>query len=592
MRIPRKDLEKFAREIADQCLSTRQERIGRGNFFENYMTVGSSDPGVPAMFNKVYSSLDDLQSLLFSPVSLKFKISDPDIPSILNGAKGRAAASRIRNMCRQSESDSTISEAVKSALVKGLGLTKQVMRGKDLSVHLIQPENFGVLREDHDRLDKNMEAFTQSMFLSLPQFDRLVRGRPDEAELRGKARRTAKKTAGGLVDTRGSAMNIVVGGVQPFQPGGTGVTPFRGVVDWMSQPRPSLAPAVEQSLLEMHEVWVWDDERDDWATFQLIGDVLALGRYQIVNAMAYNADTMQSDPVLRGSHPYNTFCVNPVPGYFWGMSEIARLVLLQEAINSRLTGINKLLRRQEDPATKFIGSTGVNQQALSRFNKPGGYWTDNNPNAKVERDTPTIPPDLWASLREYERMFDEIMGLPPIAKGQGDAGVRSDSHAETLIRMFSPRFKDRALLVERDVERFGSLTLDLARAHDDRRLIAWVPEGAAGMEAVTPKEEIAALSPPAPGLAPVFFTLADLPEEVTLKVDSHSSSPAFSHEARALSVELVKMGAMSPAEFVEHTDTPDEEELIAGIQRREIAKAKAVEQEQMLKFAEKLAKKR
>jgi len=585
MHIPKRDLESFARNLANICMSSRQARQNRGAFFETYANSGSADASAPAMFNKTYASLDDLESLLFSPVSLRFAITDPDIPNIVNESKGRVAAARIRKICRQTDSDNLISQAVGIALRKGLGLTKANVVNKEFSCQLVQPENFGVLHENYTKLDADMEAFNHRMLISPAQFRNLVRGRPDESDLKERAKAYMQSSKGSLSDASGTAMNIVTGGLYPFQAGGAGLpNQSRGIVDWMSQPRASVDPAVESSMLEMDELWVWDDARGDWATFQIIGDnILINGKYQITSAFSYNTHTKQTDDVLRGSHPFNMFCANPVPDYFWGASEITRLVLLQEAINSRITGINKMLRKQEEPATKFVGSTGVNQQALSRFNKPGGYWTDSNPNAKIERDNVQIPQALWESLHEYERMFDEMMGLPPIAKGQGEAGVRSAQHAETLVRMFSPRFKDRALLIERDVEKFGALMLDLARAHVDNKMIAWVPKEAAGFEDSSAPGEEKILIPPAKGLVPVTFTFADLPDDVSLTVDSHSSSPAFSQDAKELAFNLQRIGAMSPAELVDKVDVSDPDELRAGIMRREIARAEAAEKEQELK---------
>ena len=55
MRIPSKDLESFARDIRDQCMSSRVDRTNRGTFFNNFATLGSSDPSVPAMYNKTYA---------------------------------------------------------------------------------------------------------------------------------------------------------------------------------------------------------------------------------------------------------------------------------------------------------------------------------------------------------------------------------------------------------------------------------------------------------------------------------------------------------------------------------------------------------
>jgi hypothetical protein len=584
MRIPRKNLDKFAREIANQCLSSRADRINRGVFFQNYASCGSADPSTAAMFNKTYASIDDLSSLLFSPVSLRFHIGDPDIPNVLNEAKGRAAASYIRQQCRRCDADSLIPQAVESGLVKGKGILKGQWKDETFHFSFVPPEDFGVLRENHGKLDEDMEAFTHSMQITPYQFNRLVAGRPDEEELKKKIKRHVREATGARGQSEGAAMSVVVGGLYPYKSAqySTGQAQPRGIVDWMAQPKPSLDPAVEQQTIDMEEVWVWDDARDDWATFQIIGDeLLIMGKYQIASALSYSAVTRVTAPELQGRHPFLTFTPNPVPGYFWGMSEVAKLVLLQEAINSRISGTNKLLRRQEDPPLGFRGANGVTQAIVSKYKKPGGWFTDSNPNARVEPEKVEIPADLWTSLHEYERMFDELMGLPPMMKGGGQPGVRSHAHFEGLVRMFSPRFKDRALLTERDVESVGSLMLDLGKAHVGKKLIAWVTKDQAGGQ----EDEVKSMTPPAPGQVPVFFRLADLPDDLTLTVDAHSSSPAFSTEAKQLAFDLLKAGAMDPATLVEHVDAPDPDELQAGIARRQAAQAAAAQEETKIRLA-------
>jgi hypothetical protein len=561
-------------------MSSRTSRTNRGVFYTNYAETGSSDPTIGAMYNKTFASLDDLESLLYSPVALRFHIGDPDIPSVLTEAKGRAASAKLRQTCRQSGADSLISQAVQQSLRKGAGLIKTLYKNKEFADYLVMPEDFGVLRENHTKLDQDMGAFCHTMMITLEQLESLVENRDDSAEVLKKARKLTKETTGDLYDTNGSAMNIVVCGLYPLQPAGAGINPSRGIVDWMSTPKPETSPDVIQTMLELKEIWIWDDDRDDWATFQLIGDdILVNGAIFFYNMLAFDPRSGVSAPCLKGVHPFTPFIVNPTPGYFWGASEVRLLILLQEMINTRLTGINKLLRKQEDPTTRFIGSTGVNQIALSRYNKPGGYYADTNPQAKIERDKIDVPQDLFESLHEAERMFDEIMGMPPISKGHGDKGVRSANHAEVLARMFSPRFKDRALLIERCVEEFGALRLDLSRAHIEKKMIAWVSKEEAGIEADASDEELQILKPPAPGLVPVYFTFDDLPDDVTLTVDEHSSSPAFSADAQNLAFDLLKVGAMSPSDLVEHVNAPNPDELQAGIQRREIAAAEAQQAE-------------
>jgi len=142
-------------------------------------------------------------------------------------------------------------------------------------------------------------------------------------------------------------------------------------------------------------------------------------------------------------------------------------------------------------------------------------------NAKIDAMAMDVPASLFASLNEIERMFDEMGGLPQLGKQHG-AASRSAGHAETMIRMYSPRFKDRAILVERSVEELGGLMLDIARVHEPKRLLAWVPEKEAGPQG---GKVLEGLNPPAPGLVPVYFTFADLDGDVALTVDAHSSSP-------------------------------------------------------------------
>jgi hypothetical protein len=583
MRIPGRGKEKFVREIVDQCTVSQNERVQRGAYFKNYFMYGSPSPQSAAIFNKTFSYLDDLESLLYSPVSLRFHIGDPDVPNLLSRAKGQAAAAKLRQICRSTDTDTLISAAVCWSLVKGRTFAKETPSGDRLKSVLVQPEAMGVLHETHGELDEDMEAFTHSMFISLSQLERLLWSHPQRDTLLARAKRHTIMTRDTLSDMNGAQNQVVVGGIYPFQAAGGTPANQRGIVDWMGGANPQIAPGVMSEVVRLDEAWVWDTERGDWATFQLVGeDVMLIGKYQLYNALAWDPVTQQENTDLKGKHPFSSFCPSPLDGYFWGTPEVTRVALLQEAINARVNGINALLRRQEDPPTRFIGGSGVNQQALSRYRKPGGYIVDTNPNAKIEPMAPTIDENLWGSLHEYERMFDDMGGLPPIARGRGEAGVRSQAHAETLVRMFSPRFKDRALLIERSVEQLAGLKLDLAKAHIADKLSAWVPEAAAGVEKAIASDPFAI--PPSPGLVRVEFTFDDLDDDMTLTVDAHSSSPAFAAEARALLFDLLKVGAIGQEDVLIRSEVDDPEDLIAGLERRRAAQAEQQQREQQLKL--------
>ena len=586
-------LSGFVREITNQCFSSRQSRLNRNTFFQNFFESGSDDPSNPAMFNKIYAGIDDLESLLYSPLSLRFTMSDPDVPNLLNKLKYRVASNHIRTACRRSDIDTMISAAVSKAIVKGKSFIKVLQKGERLEPTLISPEDMGVLRENYTVLDRNMEAFSHRMMVTIWEVERLIKSLEWGSKEEGiaiKALRNYQKISTGEDDKKPS-MQVTIGGIYPFQPQSSGPSPARGIADWLASPKPSLSPEVEQILLPLDETWIWDDEADngngDWSTFQMVGDILLMGRFQKINALAYDAKTKQSSPFLKGEHPFREFCVNPIDDYFWGASELRHLVGLQEAITARIKGINRMLRKEEDPNWKFTGVTGVNQNVMSKLNRPNGYFSDSNPNAKAEPEKNQVSPDVWHAVEIYERMFNDEMGLPPTAQGKGDAGVRSHRHAEALVRQASPRFKDRALLVERSVEALGGLVLDLKKAHDDKVMLAWVPEAEAGLEGVKPDE---LTPPPAKGLVAVPFRFLDIPEDVHLLVDSHSSSPAFAEEAKMLNFDLVKIGAEGKDDLVEHVDAPDPEDLQAGIMRRDIAAAEAAQKKEQVELITKSKK--
>jgi hypothetical protein len=250
--------------------------------------------------------------------------------------------------------------------------------------------------------------------------------------------------------------------------------------------------------------------------------------------------------------------------------------LLQASLNQRLNGISLMLRMEEKPPWVFTGTTGINQTILSRLNKPGGYLVENSPNAKAQPMKPEISKDLWVSLHEIEQMFDQVGGFAPVLQGRGESGVRAQGHAETLVRTASPRFKDRALAVERQVEELGGLCLDLLRARWVKPLVAWTPPGAQSLEtAIPPMNQLE--EPPVPGSKPVEFLFHQLPE-CKVSVDSHSSSPAFSQENRELAFALAKAGAVGPEQLVELTHPPHESSIITDIERREAQKAEMVRQ--------------
>lgn len=582
MKIPNRGLAGFAKELIDQCTMSRTKRIERGQMFRNLFLSGD-EQGNAATYPKTYAYIDNLSSYLYSPVELRFIIEHYGQASPTERAKARAAASDMHRRFRQCALDTETEEAVTWSLVKGKTFIKLLWTADGFEPMLIQPEFMGVLDESRGTLDKQ-EAFVHTVYISRGQFEDLVENRSDKDDLIKKAKKYLNPGKG-AEEIQGSdtLKQIVLGGLYPYVTSGSGTSPkSKGVVDWLSGPNPEISPEVLANLLRLDELWVWDSQQDDWTTIQLIGDECILeGKTQkrniFADAVATDMKLDHKDNPLNGHHPFNEICANPMNGYMWGRSEITNVALLQHALNARINGINGLLRMQEKPPRFITGSSSLNQNAYAKLNKPGGYLTDSSPQAKVQDLAPNLPEGLYESLAEILKMYDDMAGFTPMLQGRGETGIRSQGHAATATKNASPRFKDRALLIERQIEAMAGLGLDMLKAHVPQKLEAWIKPADASIETEleVPNEFE---QPPAAGMKMVSFTYAQLGKECAVRVDSHSSSPAFANEDKSLLFDLLKIGAIKPEVLVEHLHPPGQDAIISDLEAAEISKAAFLQQ--------------
>lgn len=590
MYIPTKKIGDWAQGLVADCSVSLQQRIDRGIAFRNLYLTGDMDSDAQ-IYNKCYAHIESLASNLYSPVELRFNIDYYGFASPVFKAMAYAGTNELHRHIRNSNCDIKIGEAVTWSLVKGKTFIKLLWGTDGLEPYLIQPEMMGMLREDLGELDKQ-EAFFQSTYYTPDAFYRFLSNNPDKEEIFKKVNKYMNSQQGSPAkDAENSFKRIILSGIYPV--GSTDAASpsggARNIVDWMSSPAPAFSPKTLQSLIRLDELWVRDDNRGDWTTIQVVGDVPVEGknRHRNIFADAYDPDddlkkkkSYEGNP-LSGHHPYIEFCANPLDTYAWGRSEMCNIALMQEAINKRINGIGALLRRQEDPNYLFTGISSSAKDVMAKIKKPGGHLVDNSPTAKMQQLTPDLPEGLFKSLNEYLGWFEDVSGFTPTTGGRGESGVRSQAHAETLVRMASPRMKDGALLIERQVEAFGGLALDLLRAKVPKEQTAWV------MPKETLKSKLAALftkfsedefeDAPVAGMKPVKFLMHQLPEDVKVTVDSHSSSPVFSQDNRVLLLELFKAGAISPEKLVELSNPPHKDSLIEDLKRAELEKQEFAE---------------
>lgn len=572
----------------------------RGLFFKNLYLAGSPD-GKPQVYPISFAYIDDLSSWLYSPVDLKFAIEQYGGPSPTDIAINRAAAAELHMHIRRSNADQRIMDCVTWGLVKGNCYLKVLWNKRGLSPQLVQPEFIGVYNENITSLD-DQEAFVHSTYYTETAFWTFLSGRADRVDLFKKAKSTASPTDGSQAPGQMNALMqvIVGGGWNNVYTAGTGSgnasTATRNVANWLNAPTPNFDPKVLGNLIRLDELWVKDNEHDDWTTLQLVGsDCLITSKGQHRNLFADMYDPKNKDKrlardesnPLSGHHPFIEITPNPLDGYAFGRSELCNVGRLQEAINTRIEGIDWILRKQENPP-KVINGDSVNQRKVSQLNKPGGWMSDTSPNFKVQELAPTLPEGLFETLHEYEAMYDKIGGFTPTLRGRGEAGVRSQAQAGTLTQNAAPRFKDRALLIERQVEEFGGLTLDILKAKVSDSITAWVmPDNQSPMIDTDPDPTEEA---PVKGMKPVVFSFHDIPDNARVSVAYHSSSPVYGDQSRNLAFALHKAGATDDVDLIKEVHPPNEEELIANATKRHLAQAAFIEAHPEL--AEKGKKKR
>ena len=333
---------------------------------------------------------------------------------------------------------------------------------------------------------------------------------------------------------------IVMGGLQPITT--TGVAgPNKGSVSPYAMPSAMMSPEVAASLIRIDDLWIMDDEREDWTTIRYVDPGIILE-----GAMKHRN---LSD--VPKEQPFTKICPNDVPGTFWGMSELATVTGIQELLTQRLNDADNIIKRQSRPSRAYIGFSNINPERAAALMSLDGMITDDSPGAKIETLAPTMPPDMLKWIEMIDFWFDDQAGITNIMQGQGESGVRSGNHAGALLRTSTPRLRDRAMLVETQCATDADMHLKMMQAKD-----ATVFKTSEGQE----------------------FLLSQLPDDATVMVDSHSSSPAFSGDQMGIAFNLKKVGAI---------DNEDLIDLMPGLPRAQELKIKARKRaEQEAKFVQ------
>ena len=539
-----KDSEKlraWAREIVDECMASNQERgmvYGRAH---QYYYMGTYDIRA-AIYNKVKNFVDRLSGFLMQPTDVRFNLlydtTEPEDVLL----RAQVCSDKLTADYRNTDANVKFAEGVTWSLINGCQIIKHNpdYSNRGFSIIPVHPQNFGVLSETILDIEEQ-EAVCH---ISYPTISRL-RSWLDESDFPN-----PESVIGKVLDVHqtdsGEQENsyfhqIIVGGMH--QVGYMGERPeAAGIVSVFPVPtpwRPQRRTSRIQETVKFCELWVRDADRDgDWTTIQFVyPDVLIEGLY-----------TRRNLSKIPGHTPFVKIEACPTPGYFWGRSVIADIQMLQDVLNKRLRDIKVMWDRNVAAPQLFSGFTGLTDETYLKLISEGGYVADPNPNAKAQKLVEPPPQGYLEELEFIWKMFDEASGFSPVLSGQGESGVRSGAHAQTLVRTSSPRLIDQAARIERQLAESGYKSFRLMQAMDPS-----VYTTETGTE----------------------FRLEQMPEDFQVQVDSHSASPAFQEDNRQVAIALARAGAIDAEDLIHMLHPPSAELLLARLKQRQKAQAQA-----------------
>jgi len=274
---------------------------------------------------------------------------------------------------------------------------------------------------------------------------------------------------------------------------------------------------VAEDTVEMRELYLWNDEIDD---------------YQVVTIAEPDViiyDRPGEQLFMKGELPFIQITPNPQYDYYWGQSEVQKLIFLQQMRNKRMTEILDLLSKQVNPPTALMGFTGILDEKNFALNRAGGLLSNDMAQGKVERLAPEMPADLFREIDAIDAMFSEASGISSVLSGRGESGVRSQGHASQLARLGSSRIKKRALVIEDALEKMATLYLKLMQQYDRTHF---------------------------PDVHGHKFIAEQFTKDFMVKVDAHSNSPIFMEDMRTLAFNLFKAQAIDKESLIDLLDPP------------------------------------
>ena len=498
--------EFFYKELIQKCQVSSDERRTDYSNLRSFYLFGNSEEESPAVFNKIHPHIDQLTSFLYSSETTRFSINLGASVDEREQYKVPKLTQALNDEWLNSNADQVFSTALTWALVYNTTFIKLIYN-KGIQPFMIEPSSIGVLREDVPYTSRQ-EALVHTYYITKSELYARLYDHPKREQIVARvnasyAQQIHNEVPDGLsVILSQSQVNMV------------------GNVNMQLGQYNKYKAKVAEDTIEMKELWLWNDEIMDYQVVTMANP----------NVIIY--DRPGEKVFLKGELPFVQLCPNPQYDYYWGQSEVQRMILLQQARNKRFDEITQLLAKQVNPPMMISGFSGIMDEKNFALNRAGSFLSSDMPNAKVDKLAPQMPADLFSELDRIDAMFEEVSGITNVLSGKGESGVRSTGHASKLARLGSSRAKKRALIIEDSLEKVATLYLKLMAVYDNTHF--------------TTENE--------PEKIP--FIAEQFTRDYAVKVDAHSNSPIFMEDMRNLAFNLLKAGAIDKESLLDLLEPP------------------------------------
>lgn len=545
MKLPEvKDRYEFYVDLMQKCNATRDDRKKHYNKWRSYFLTGGPSNESANKINKIYSHIEQLCSLMYSSETTRFSVDLTPSASDIHKDQVPALMRALNEEWHMSNADAVFSMALMWAFVDGSRFVKLRVQGREIETSSVSAGDIGVLREDMQGLWRQ-EAFVHAYYITKSQLEYELGQLHDVPRLAGAMKQIIAAPKPNESSSTTTMDRIVTSASQPS---------VVGNVNFDLNADSSYRPKVAEDLIQMFELYVFDDEIKDYRIVTIASPGVVL------------FDRALEEMFIKGEIPIVQICPNPAEDYFWGYSETDKLIPLQDMRNTRMEQITHMLNLQANPPKYGSGFDGAADEFADTMDSPGGLLMANMPGAKIEAMSPKVPEDIYKEIREIDSMFEEMSGITNVIQGKGEQGVRSQGHAANLARLGSSRAKRKALLVEDSLEKIATLYLQLKQAYDPERL-----QSESGLQ----------------------FIPEQFSKDFTVKVDGHSNSPIFMEDQRTLAFELFKAKAIDRESLLELLDVPMKQLLkdrLKVIEAKEAEQAKAAQAAEAKKHSLKAVK--